>query len=51
MSEGLVPLVPDTTYKPTVVPHMHPVGFEPTLYCYNRILSPARLPVPPRVQT
>jgi hypothetical protein len=23
------------------------VGIEPTRYCYHRILSPARLPIPP----
>ena len=27
---------------------MPATGIEPVLYCYNRILSPARLPVPPR---
>ena len=30
---------------------MPATGIEPVLYCYNRILSPARLPVPPRRQT
>ena len=29
-------------------PRMPATGIEPVLYCYNRILSPARLPVPPR---
>ena len=29
---------------------VHPVGLEPTLYCYNRHLKPARLPIPPRMQ-
>jgi hypothetical protein len=27
---------------------MPATGIEPVLYRYNRILSPARLPVPPR---
>jgi hypothetical protein len=27
---------------------MPATGIEPVLYFYNRILSPARLPVPPR---
>ena len=26
------------------------VGIEPTRYCYHRILSPARLPIPPLKQ-
>ena len=29
-------------------PRMPATGIEPVLYFYNRILSPARLPVPPR---
>ena len=30
------------------IPRMPATGIEPVLYFYNRILSPARLPVPPR---
>ena len=33
------------SYKPLQMPA---TGIEPVLYHYNRILSPARLPVPPR---
>ena len=31
-----------------VKPLVLAVGLEPTRYCYQRILSPLRLPVPPR---
>jgi hypothetical protein len=34
----------------TALAVMPATGIEPVLYCYNGILSPARLPVPPRRQ-
>ena len=30
---------------------MQKMGLEPTLYCYNRHLKPARLPIPPLLRT
>ena len=37
-----------TTAKVIAPLRLPATGIEPVLYCYNRILSPARLPVPPR---
>ena len=36
--------------RAVVLRFMRAVGVEPTLCCQNRILSPARLPIPPRPQ-
>ena len=30
---------------------MQKKGLEPSLYCYNRHLKPARLPIPPLLRT
>ena len=37
------------SYRPTVVINklVPKAGIEPARYCYHRILSPARLPIPP----
>ena len=39
------------TWYPSCFSLMPATGIEPVLYFYNRILSPARLPVPPRRQS
>ena len=47
-SQVLYPAELRTHIKLSWSPRMPATGIEPVLYCYNRILSPARLPVPPR---